>query len=480
MEIALGLTALRGALESTGYTEQQVLTALGTDYVVHSPAAKTVYRYKLHTDQPLHSLIKLFLLGIAVQETELERVFNRPALEALCASEILENRSGFFFSKVRITPLGNHVFAHDRGDGDLHEDHVVGIGPAPRTLAGLTIRRPVESVLDIGTGCGVQAILAAQHAEEVVATDISPRAIWYAKMNAFLNRTENVVCLEGDLFGPVTGRRFDLIVANPPFVISPAKHFIYRDSGMRGDGMSESVVRQLPSFLKEGGFANVLLSWVCEEGAGDSDRPLSWLAGLGCDALLLHHDTEDPLTYAATWNHELEVDSDAFEAETARWLDYLGSLGARGIATGALVLRRRDRENWIRMEEMPRGPLGSASEHILRMLDAQDYLGRTTGANGLLGDVFSLVDEHRLEQTLTYRHKQYQVEGTQLILSNGVGLAGQISPNTLQVLFLLDGVRTLGSVIDEVEAAMETQGQFREEIVSNIRRLLELGFLIRH
>src|SRR5581483_11200196 len=104
-------------------------------------------------------------------------------------------------------------------------------------LAKLTVRRRVGSALDLGTGCGILALLAADHAGRVVATDVNPRAVNMAAFNARLNGLENVEALTGDLLAPVRGRRFGLIVANPPFVISPESGYLYRDGGRPGDDL---------------------------------------------------------------------------------------------------------------------------------------------------------------------------------------------------------------------------------------------------
>ena len=70
---------------------------------------------------------------------------------------------------------------------DLPSDHVMGVADSSRVLERLTFRRPVQRAVDIGTGCGYHAILAAQHAEQVIATDINPRAIAFTTFNALLN-----------------------------------------------------------------------------------------------------------------------------------------------------------------------------------------------------------------------------------------------------------------------------------------------------
>src|SRR5699024_5228937 len=73
------------------------------------------------------------------------------------------------------------------GGGSLAADYVLGVGGASITLAGLHLPTPATRVLDLGTGCGIQALRAARYADHVVATDISERALAFTRMNAILN-----------------------------------------------------------------------------------------------------------------------------------------------------------------------------------------------------------------------------------------------------------------------------------------------------
>src|SRR5439155_8386888 len=150
-------------------------------------------------------------------------------------------------------------------------------------LASLTIRRPVARALDVGTGNGVQALLAARHATQVVATDVNERALEFARFNAALNDVHNVEFRSGSLLEPVAGERFDLVVANPPYVISPRTDYVFRDSGLGRDRVSEHLVRGLLGVLADGAFATVMISWISDEDDVAAE-PRAWLESSGCDA----------------------------------------------------------------------------------------------------------------------------------------------------------------------------------------------------
>ena len=121
---------------------------------------------------------------------------------------------------------------------------------------------------------GTQALLAARHCEHVVAVDVNDRAIELARLNAELKRFENVEFRRGDWFGPVAGERFDLIVSNPPYVVSPRLDLLYRDGSLVADDVTRMLIGEVPTYLEEGGIAQVMGNWA--HGADEDWRaPLS-------------------------------------------------------------------------------------------------------------------------------------------------------------------------------------------------------------
>src|SRR6476646_7770124 len=104
---------------------------------------------------------------------------------------------------ARIVPHDELLIASDRrvAHGEPEQpDHVAGVHGPSLTLSHLTVRRPVERALDMGTGSGVQAILASRHSDHVVATDLNERALNFAAFNAVLNGVENVEFRTGSFF----------------------------------------------------------------------------------------------------------------------------------------------------------------------------------------------------------------------------------------------------------------------------------------
>src|SRR5262249_13844026 len=114
-------------------------------------------------------------------------------------------------------------------------------------------------VLDMGTGSGVCAIIAARSARRVVAVDLNPAAVRCARINALLNQAEERIELRhGDLFEPLHGQRFDLVLFNPPFLRGAPRD--ERDRAWRSSDVPERFAAGLRAHLKPGGAALVLLS----------------------------------------------------------------------------------------------------------------------------------------------------------------------------------------------------------------------------
>src|SRR4029450_11703526 len=170
-----------------------------------------------------------------------------------------------------------------------------------------------------------------------------------------------------DLFEPVAGERFDLIVSNAPYVVSPDSRFAFRDGGLVSDAFCERLVKESAAHLEEGGFAELLISWILVDEDWPA-RPKRWSAAGGGGCWLLLGARRDPLTHAALWNEELKGDAKAYAETLDRWVGYLEERGAEAVLEGAALLRRRTSDrNWFRADRIPPGRPEPASEHVQRV-----------------------------------------------------------------------------------------------------------------
>ncbi len=366
------LKTLRSRFERAGYTVAGVREALGPvaggalarDEIV--PALRAT-----RDDSPLSRLTRLFWLQVPVPAAGL------PADE-LVAAGLAERSGDELRALLHVEPLeapGPVRYAVSDlkirpGDGPVRPDHVVGVGGASYSLARLVIHKPVDNLLDLGTGSGVQALLAADRARRVVATDTNPRALELARLGFGLSEVDVELRL-GSLFEPVP-ERYDLIVSNPPFVISPDARFTYRESGLPGDEVCRRLVEQAPSRLTEGGWCQLLANWLLVDGEPWEERVASWISG--CDAWVVQRDVQDPAEYAELWLRDsCEAGTPEYRARYGEWLDYFDHHGVTGIGFGWITLREGG--DSVRIEELRHQveqPVGAYVEGVLDGIAAAD------------------------------------------------------------------------------------------------------------
>jgi hypothetical protein len=477
------LDALTGALGSARFTVEGIEERLGTNELSLRPIEMAVHLRRLE-DEPFGTVAKLFLLGVPVDSDRLAPVLAPLELARLAETGLLRLEGTTVLASARLAPHGDYYIASDGGAGaeETSFDFEPGIQSPSVTLAKLAVRRRVQTALDLGTGCGIQALLAAKHAGRVVATDVNPRALAFARFNARLNGIDNVEFRLGDVFEPVGGERFGLVVANPPYVISPDASYAYRDSDLPADELCRRIVADAPAYLAEEGFAHVLVSWAHPPGDEWAPPLREWVDGGGCDAWLLHHRTNDRLTHAASWLQPLgERDLPAYEEAIDRWTAHLNRLGIEAIGYGAVVLRRRSSGRaWIREDPLPLDRLEPAGDHTLRVFAAQDLLERASDAE-LLAARLLLTPHHRLEQHLEASEGGFVVKSQTLVLTDGLCFTVGVDRHTASLLPYLDGRplrEALAKAATTFELAERERAAYVPAALPVVRRLLALGFLL--
>lgn len=222
--------------------------------------------------------------------------------------------------------------------GPVAPDHVMGVGGATRTLLTLTPRLPVGTALDLGCGCGAGALLLSSHAESVVASDISPRALAATAATLRLNDAPAALLVRGSLMDPFADASFDVVAADPPFVITPEGRLDYRDAPLPGDSLGPALLTGLARILRPGGWGVVLASWLHRaDGPAWTEQVASWFPP-GVAAWAAQRDQLAPDAYVDFW---LRDAGQAADQQLRRaWLDHVATLGAEAVGFGWLVLHR--------------------------------------------------------------------------------------------------------------------------------------------
>jgi methylase of polypeptide subunit release factors len=369
------LDRLRVALSAADYTVDGVAAALGP--LGHAALARNETTPGLRATtggSPLETLTRLWPLQADVTVEHATRAL--PGLmDALVAARVLERDGDVVRATVDLRPYADDdvdwwVFSDltpglDAGPNVMAADHVLGVSPASTSLAQLTVRRPVGSALDLGTGCGVQSLHLSTHADRVVATDLNPRAVALTRATAALNGLDLDV-REGSFFEPVARETFDLVVSNPPFVVSPGTGDLltYRDSGLPGDEVVRRVVTGAAALLAPDGVAQVLGNWVHEAGRRWEERVASWVGETGCDAWVVEREVADVAQYAELWLRDAGLDRRPdYTQRYDAWVRWFDEQGVEAVGFGWLVLRRAERdrpqvriEQWPHEVEQPLGP----------------------------------------------------------------------------------------------------------------------------
>ena len=445
-------------------------------------------------DDPLATLGRLWVLGMPQPHAAVERAVPRVGVDGLEALG-LAVADGADVRPLAVIRPQSFVDADGVGEwwiaSDLDEialgtslpaDHVLGVGGASRTLAELVIPTPVERALDLGTGCGIQALLVSRRAQHVVATDISARALAYAELNAQLNGVRNVELRLGSMFEPVAGEAFDLIVSNPPFVITPrvsgVPEYEYRDGGLVGDALVQQFLQTAPAHLTPGGVAQLLGNWESRAGEGGLERVRSWI-GEELDAWVIQREQLTPLSYAELWIRDggtLPRDS-GFTPLLTAWLDDFAARGVTAIGFGYILVRR------------PSAPASVEGSAPLRRFETitqpVSNLGRALGAGLAAHDVLAAGIPDRLVVASDVTEARHHMPGNDdpsvIELRQGGGFARTISVDSALAGFVgaCDGELTVMQIVQALADIFEVPlTDLWADLEPRIRRLVEDGLLL--
>lgn len=481
------LSAWRDALLDAEYRIDHVLARIGP--VGSSALARnsTIPVFRALGDDACDDLLALFVLGGTLPAARASRLLGA-ALEPLLREDLLRAQGANVRATVEVRPYGTDsgldgwvVADFTPGlDGRLDvpaPDHVLGASPASTTLAQLTIREPAGTALDLGTGCGIQALHLAQHCDRVMATDLNPRALRLARITAGLNRIA-VELREGDLYDPVKHELFDLIVTNPPYVMSPPvrAQLTYREGGLRGDELVHRVVAEGTALLAPGGTLQVLGNWAITE-RDWADRLSEWIAPTGCDALVIERERLDPGEYVEIWLADAGLSGTPdYARRYSEWLDYFDVCGIRGVGMGWLNLRHAGRRNPdVRIESWPHAvaqPVGPAiAAHFAAIGPA-----RLTD-DQLLGSRWRVAD-HVAQEAIGRPGAE---DPEHLVLRSGAGLARAVEVDTALagVVGASDGDLTLGQIINALADLLEVDASAAAgAALPRVRELIRDGFLV--
>ncbi|MEJ3743540.1 methyltransferase [Actinomycetes bacterium KLBMP 9797] len=475
---------LREALQTAGYTSAGIAARLGP--VATAAAARNDFRAALRSTMDgdrLDTLIRLFVCAQTEPVAAVtEALAPLPLAAARAAGLVVPSGEGLR-QGLDLEPYADEWWVLADLPASAHPgrpvapDHVLGVGGASATLAGATTRRPVGAALDLGTGCGVQALHLSRHAATVTATDVSERALRFAAANAALNDLAWEL-LAGDLVAPVAGRRFDLVVSNPPFVVGPGEStYAYRDSGRVGDGVSAELAAAAPDLLTEGGVLQYLANWAHVTGEDWADRVAGWFAGTGLDAWVVQREVADPLSYVDLWLSDAGEPADPLRK--AAWLDWFDAHKVEAVGFGLVTLRRGGAADpVVRIEDLRQQVEGLLGGHVAAWFDRQDWL-RGRDAEALLAARYRAADGLRLRQEATLGPEGWAVDRQVLAMPHGLRWTEETDPLVLALVGGCDGQVPMRDQIAVLAVAHEVaEAELADAAVPILAHLVERGILV--
>jgi SAM-dependent methyltransferase len=480
---------LRGALADAEFTVSGVTGLIGPD--AHQALARNETTPALRRSRdgsPLATLTRLWLLQAPVARESLDVAL--PGLVGLLVSAgVLEHSGAEVRALVDVRPyaeddtdwwiVSDLTPGLDGAARRMRPDHVLGVASSSTSLAQLTIREDVGRALDLGTGSGVQALHLTRHAGDVVATDVSTRCVQLAELTFGLNGV-NVDLRSGDLYEPVADDTFDLIVSNPPFVISPGtgERLVYRDSGLPSDEMVRRVATGSVDHLNDHGWCQVLANWVHHEDEPWTQRVGGWLTDTGCDAWVVQRGLMDVAQYVAMWLNDAGLRGDPdYVSRYDAWLSWFEEQRIEAIGFGWLNLHKAGRAKPVMtLEEWPYDVEQAIGPHVAAW-------GRQVDAREAYADDALLLSQrlHRADDVVEERTGVPGEEDPRHIVlrqQRGLRRAREVSTTEAAFFGACDGDLTVGQIADALAVLMETDpGQVRAEVVTAARELLLTGFI---
>lgn len=486
--------ALRVALTDQDYTVDAVVEligepahrALGRNFTV------AAVRALAGRHDPLSTLTLLWPLQQPVPRIDLDAALPE-LVDPLLAAGVLSEEDGSVRAEIDIRPYASDDGADgwvvsdlspglDTTIAPIRADFVLGVSPASSSLAQLTVREPVGRALDLGTGCGVQSLHLARHAASVVATDLNPRAVELARLTFALNEVAVDVRL-GSMYEPVAGEQFDLIVTNPPYVMSPprpdAERLAYREGAWEADGLVQHVVQAGVDLLADGGTLEVLANWAHVAGQDWADRLRGWIEPTGCDALVIQRETLDPYEYIELWLTDAGLAGSSDYLERYRhWLDYFERLRIEAVGMGWIVLNKSGRPTpQVQIEDWPYGieqPIGPAVQAHRRAVDLEQLLSDAE----LFALHWVLAEDVSQESIAT----PGSADPHHIIFRQQRGFRRAVEADTALagILGACDGELALGQILDAVaEILVVAAPALRADLLPRLRLLVRDGFLTR-
>lgn len=489
------------------------------------------------TTSPENTFYTFFVLGKPVTKTQLSELLGAEIIEEFTANNFIEKVQQeietTYSPKISInfyelsTSENKTETIHVISDikriatnQNLDDEYVMNIGGASKSLAKTIIKEKdfrkyfvgkqthTPKALDIGCGSGIQALILAKLGYETYATDISEKALQYTKYNALINNVE-IKTIKGSLFEPIQelGIKFDLIVSNPPFVITAEKirennKYTYRDGGMKHDELLMSFIKQVPEHLEEKGISIFLGNW---EETYTPETPQTWeqkflnIIPKNTDTWIIKRQTQKPEEYVKLWMDDAQnykLNPTEYENQYSTWLQDFIDRKVTEISFGYFILQKSsEQKTWIKLENGSQYLHSPTGNTILQTLvtkeNLRNYKAQTQNTENT--SIFDLTYTRAKDVTEERYYIPGQSDPHSIYMAQGANLGRKKQLTSLEAGFLgaSDGQLSAKQICEAIAYLLTIQTQntettdnnpnnqetLKQEIYQNIKAELE-SFII--
>jgi SAM-dependent methyltransferase len=470
-----------------GYTEAGISARAGLATIHQLGSAEERGELLKGTVDALTLLLHLFCDGEYIRWETVRAFLDATDIEALKALGLLRSAPGspdLCAASIALYPLQGVYVAGDRhlsvaGTRAQAPADVVYSALTPEAARFLRFlpRDRRRDMLDLCSGTGVAALIgASRFADHAWAVDITERSTRFAKFNVALNALANVTVLEGDLYAPVAGRQFDLIVAHPPYVPALETQYIYRDGGMDGEEVTRRILAGLSAHLRPGGqlCCNCLLTERAGQSLEDRVREMLGRDAGEFDVVIAQWATQE----LAPDYPRLVREGHDLEAQTRRVLT-LARLGVEKLVFVALIVQRRAAERPVITTRRLVSPHTGAADlqWVLRWLVANAD-GNPASLRRLLDSRPRASPRTELRSRSVLRDGEWVLEDCALVTEAPFAVQAACPPWYPMLLARCDGrisAREHLQYLRETELAPEDAPP--DAFASMIRQLVDSGFV---
>ena len=426
------------------------------------------------------ALANLFLQGKSFDQEKFQAILGQELPALLADLGLLDVENGRYVATVALYATAGLYIVSDRWcgvDGKPLKPSTDVVYPAilgtTRGFLSSIPSTPCKSFLELCAGTGIAAMLATRYgAEHAWAFDIATRSVHFAEFNRRLNGIPNVTNAQGDLYAPAKGRKFDRIVAHPPYVPVLEPKYVFYDGGQDGEQITRRMVQDLPSYLEEKGL------FICVSLGSDrmnepfEDRIRKWLGEKSgeFDVGLFIRSEMEPAVQAL--NDVIRGRGSVEQVQ--RWKEVLKLLKIVSFVFGGMFIYRHG-ENRPGVTVRRSTGKSFGLKEIEAVLEWERIVARGQDVEMLRTARLKTASECRLNATYVLREGNWTPEKQRILIDEPFKMELDAPGWTLELLAACDGNRTgeeLFHTFKEKET-FEPETSFRQ--FAEVLRLLVSG-----